>query len=993
MIPHPYHKELSSLHVGCEAPRAYYIPFADEASARTADREQSAYFCNLCGEWDFRYYASFEDLAEAFPAEALDETMTVPLCWQVTLRDGYDAPLYSNLKYPFPLDPPHVPQENPCGHYRRTVTLANDPDGEYYLNFEGVSSCFYLFINGAFCAYSQVSHCTSEVNVTRFLHAGENVIDALVVKWCDGSYLEDQDYFRLSGIFREVYLLRREKNHLRDLYIRQNVSSALDLAEVTLEADTPLNAAFTLLDANGDRAACGTITDGKGGFSLQNPILWNCETPYTYLLLVQTEQEVIPFQIALRRIEVKDAVICLNGVNVKAYGVNRHDSNPKTGYAVTPDDMRRDLALLKQANVNCIRTSHYPNDPRFVDMAEKMGFMLVDEADLETHGMGFEYRDTWDWMRWSALSNGDDWREAYVDRAKRLFERDKNHGCVVLWSLGNESGCGRNHRAMRAYIKSRDESALVHYENAHLEFKAVPVGECFVDISDVESRMYAGLDYTEEYLNNRPKKPFFFCEYVCSMSTGDIHAHVDLVDKYDALFGACVWEFCDHAIEVTKPDGTKGYRYGGDFGEYPNDRICCIDGMVFPDRTPRPGYYDMKQAYAPFSARMEDGKLYIRNRRFYTDLSDTRIAWRLTCGGGLIERGELPVLSIAPRTEQAVDLRFAVDALPQGECFLTLFIRTAEETDWAPKGCELGFCQIRLSEAKPKTYPTLPAPTARRDGRFLLIDAGKAQYRFDTAFGRIDQITVGGKDLLAAPSHIELWKAHGYNQMERAEERRSASMEHATQQTYDCAVATTDSALEVACRIALGGASVVPVLRGELRFVFTLDGAVTMRLTLEKRALAPMLPRLAPAFTMLPEFEQMLYYGCGPLESYPDRHKACYVDRFATSVTNNFVHYIRPFENGAHFGTRWGAVLNSAGEGLRFTGEKPFIFNATHCPPHLLEETPHDDELEPRKETFVYLDCGMDINGSRGVLEEKEPERKWDDAHIDFTVRVEPFEA
>ena len=990
MIPHPYHKELSSLHVGCEAPRAYYIPYADEQTARTTDREQSARFYNLCGEWDFRFYASFEDLPQQFPAEPLNETIPVPFCWQVTLRDGYDVPLYSNLKYPFPLDPPYVPQENPCGHYRRTLLLGQDePNGEYYLNFEGVSSCFYLYVNGSFCAYSQVSHCTSEIDVTHLLHTGENVLDVLVVKWCDGSYLEDQDYFRLSGIFREVYLLRRARNHLRDLYIRQRISPTLDLAEVTLEADTPVSGSFTLLDAKGEPAARGTLLDGKGSFSLQRPILWNCETPYTYLLLVEAEQEIIPFRLALRRIEIRDAVINLNGINVKAYGVNRHDTNPRTGYALTVNEMQRDLVLLKQANVNCIRTSHYPNDPRFVDMAEQMGFMLVDEADLETHGMGFEYRDTWDWPRWSALSNADEWRKAYVDRAMRLFERDKNHGCVVLWSLGNESGCGRNHRAMREYIKSRDNNALVHYENAHLEFKAVPVGECFVDISDVESRMYAGLDYTEEYLNNRPKKPFFFCEYVCSMSTGDIHAHIDLVDKYDPLFGACVWEFCDHAIEVTKPDGTKGYRYGGDFGDYPNDRVCCIDGMVFPDRSPRPGYFDMKQAYAPFSARMENGRLFIKNRRFFTDLSDTRISWRITCDGKAVHSGDLPALSIPPRTEQTVG--FSLPALPDGECFLTLFIRTSYVTDWAPKDFELGFCQIKLSAVSAKPYPTVPAPEMRKDGRFIVINAGRTQYRLDTAFGRIDQITVDDKPLLAAPSHIELWKAHGYNQQERAEERRSASMECAAQQTYACTTMSSDHAVEIICKIALGGASVVPVLRGEIHFVFTGDGALTVRLTAEKRELSPMLPRLALAFTMLPEFEQMTYYGHGPHESYPDRHKACFVGLFRSSVTDNFVHYIRPFENGAHYDTRWGEVTNAADAGLRFTGEKPFIFNATHCTPHLLEDTLHDDELIPEKETFVYLDCGMDIHGSRGYLEQKEPERKWDDTHIDFAVRIEPI--
>lgn len=991
MIVHPYHKELQSLHFGCEAPRAYYIPFADEATARTMDRTQSARYCDLCGEWDFRFYASFEDLDEVFPTEPMGETMPVPFCWQVTQRPGYDVPLYSNLKYPFPLDPPHVPQENPCGHYRRTVTLDQASlTGETYINFEGVSSCFYLYVNGAFCGYSQVSHCTSELNITQYLHAGENIFDVLVVKWCDGSYLEDQDYFRLSGIFREVYLLHRPAGHLRDLYIRQSISETLDAASLTIEADSPVSGSFVLLNDAGDVVSAGTLTDGRGCLSITDPILWNCELPYVYTLLVTVADEVIPFQIALRRIDLRGAVILLNGVKVKAYGVNRHDSNPKTGYAVSLEDMRRDLVLLRQASVNCIRTSHYPNDPRFVDLAERMGFMLVDEADIETHGMGFEYRDTWDWMRWSMLSTVDEWEPAYVDRAARLFERDKNHGCVVLWSLGNESGCGKNHRAMRAYIKSRDPEALIHYENAHLEFKAVPVGECFIDISDVESRMYAGLDYTVEYLENHPKKPFFFCEYVCSMSTGDIHAHVDLVDKYDALFGACVWEFADHAIEVTKPDGTKGWRYGGDFGDWPNDGICCIDGMVFPDRTPRPGYYDMKQAYVPFRASLENGKLYIENRRFFTDLTDMRIEWRVDCEGEAISSGMLPALSIAPRTKRFVD--FALPELPSGECFLTFFIRTAEETDWAPAGFELGFCQIKLQDAQPIVYPLLPAPQTTRQGRFLTVEAGDMQYRVDLAFGRIERIGCAGREMLAAPSHIELWKAHGNNRQEAAAERRSASMECAVQQTYCADVESDANNVCVTCKIALGGASVVPVYHGTICYTFTGDGALTVRLTLDKRELAPMPARLAVAFTMAPGHEQMRYYGCGPIESYPDRHKACYIGSFETSVTDNFVHYIRPFENGAHFDTRRAEVTDSEGRGLRFIGVKPFIFGATHFPPHLLEQTLHDDELQPCAETYVYLDAGVDIGGSRGYFEKVEPERKWDDSHIDFTVRVEPID-
>lgn len=983
MFPH-YHKSLDSLHVGCEEPRAYYIPYADLQSALAGERDRSAFFQNLCGEWDFRFYDCFEDAAEVFPEGELDRKMTVPYCWQVSGQEGLDEPVYSNLKYPFPLDPPHVPQANPCGHYRRTVTVDKSfMDGDNYLVFEGVGAGFYVYVNGTFVGYSQVSHCMSEFDVTAMLCEGENTVDVLVVKWSTGSYLEDQDYFRLSGIFREVYLLHRKKNHLRDIFIRQSVSE--DLHSATLSFETDAEGTCTLLDKDGRTVCEGTLGET---LTVGNPTLWNCEVPTTYTLLVQSAGEVIPFQIALRRIDVKNAVIYLNGVKVKAYGINRHDSDPETGYAVSVEKMRRDLVLLKQASCNCIRTSHYPNDPRFVDMAEKMGFMLVDEADLETHGMGFEYRDTWDWTRWSMLSTEDEWTESYVDRARRLFERDKNHGCVVLWSLGNESGCGRNHRAMRQYIKSRDPEALVHYENAHLEFKAVPVGECFVDISDVESRMYSSLEYTEQYLRNRPKKPFFFCEYVCSMTTGDIHAHIDLVDKYDALFGACVWEFCDHAVAIQKPDGTTAYRIGGDFGYGTGDTVGCIDGMVFPDRTPRPGYFDMKQAYVPFSVQLRDGKLFVYNRRFFTDLSDTRITWKLTCDGKTVQTGELPALSIAPRTEQEV--AFALPALPEGECFLTFFIATAEQTDWAPKGFELGFAQCKLSEGTPKVCPKTAAPKLTKRGRTITIASEKATYYFDTAFGHITQIVCGETELLTEPTHIEFWKAHPYNGDGIAKERRSASMERITQQTYNTTVTETDEAVVVTCPVSFGGASVVPVLRGTLCYTFTGDGAVTVRLTAEKRTLAPKLARLAFALSMKPQFEQMRYYGAGPLESYPDRHKACYIDTFETTVTDNFVHYIRPFENGAHWGTRTAAVTDEQGAGLRFSAEKPFIFGATHYTPYALESTKHDDELVPDAETHVYLDAGMDIAGQKGeYCTALEPERVWDDEHIDFTVRVE----
>ncbi|HBL40526.1 MAG TPA: hypothetical protein DDY98_02730, partial [Ruminococcaceae bacterium] len=460
-----YHKDLTTLHVGCEEPRSYFIPFLNEMNAMQGNRANSSRFISLCGEWDFRFYESFEDVEEDFLSRPFEEKISVPLCWQVLTERGYDAPLYSNLWYPFMLDPPHIPDENPCGHYHREFVIPEDFAERVTVNFEGVSSCFYLFVNKRFVGYSQVSHCTSEFDLTPFLNeeGQPNCMDVLVVKWCDGSYLEDQDCFRLSGIFREVYLLGRDEDGLKDFFVRSFVAEDFSRADITVETVGSKACRFTLYDPNGKKLL---VTENKT-FSVDSPILWNAEQPRLYTLMISCGREFIAQKIGLKRLEIIGDKVYLNGKTVKLWGINRHDSNPNGGFTATVDEMLEDLYLLKRANCNCIRTSHYPNDPRFLELCDELGFMVVDEADIETHGMGFEYGDTWDWMRWSMLSTVDEWEEAYVDRAKRLFERDKNHACVVMWSLGNESGCGKNHRAMNHYIKSRDAKAIVHYENSH----------------------------------------------------------------------------------------------------------------------------------------------------------------------------------------------------------------------------------------------------------------------------------------------------------------------------------------------------------------------------------------------------------------------------------------------------------------------------------------------------------------------------------------------
>ena len=979
-----YHKDLNSLHIGCEAPRAYFVPCKSADAALTFDREKSENFTNLCGEWDFRYYETFEDVEDDFLETPFNETITVPLCWQVLLDRGYDVPLYSNLRYPFQLDPPHVPEDNPCGHYSRKFTVENKE--KLYLNFEGVSSGFYVFVNKQFVGYSQVSRCTSEFDITAFVTEGENRLDVLVVKWCDGSYLEDQDCFRLSGIFREVYLLNRPENNLKDFYIRSDVSEDLTKVDVNIDVEFRGEAELEvkLIAPDGKEAYCGSNT----AFSLETPVLWNSEEPMLYTLVLKAGEEYIAQKVGFKRLEIKGSVVYLNGKAVKLWGINRHDSHPVGGYTAAVEEMLEDLYILKRASCNCIRTSHYPNDPRFLALCDELGFMLVDEADIETHGMGFEYRDTWDWMRWSMLSTVDEWEAAYVDRAARLFERDKNHPCIVMWSLGNESGCGKNHRAMGKYIKSRDPKAIVHYENSHLEFKAVPEGEDFKDISDVESRMYAELDYTKNYLDNNPAKPFYFCEYVCAYSTGGIFSHIRLADKYDSLFGMCIWEMNDHSIAVKNGDKT-GYRYGGDFGDYPNDEDCCIDGLVFADRTLRPGYFDMKRAYQPFTTTCENGTITLFNKRFFTTLADMELVWTVLCDGKQIKCGKVEVLDIQPRESATIKL-FENEEF-SGNCLLNLsFIKKNDEI-WAEKGYEIGFEQFILSTCVKDDNFTQDKIETAETKRYLTVKTADVTYVFDKPYGRLAEINRNGKNILAEPVCIETWLAHWKNVRGEADERRSAEIHNPIQKTYSCTMEKADSEVKVICDVAIGGPSVVPFMKGKVTFTVSADGAVKVGFVGDKRELCPVLPKFGFRLVLDKAYDNLKFYGLGPGEAYADRMEASKIGLYEMKVEDNFVHYIRPMENSAHAKTRFGTLCDEQGNGIMVYVKdvNGFYFNASHFKPETLEAARHDDELVPLEEVVVNADVHIvPPSGLNDYLAVEEPQRVFDDSHIDFEIML-----
>lgn len=981
-----YYLSPEYLHVGCEKPSAYFIPF-EKGENPQDQRENSSRFTLLNGIWDFRFYPNVRELdfeKEGFPStENCPDKMKVPFNWQLVLDKGYDVPNYINQDYPYPVDPPHLPDVIPCALYRRNFSFSKKEDKIYFLSFEGVSAGFYLWVNGEFTGYSQVSHAESKFNITDKLFDGENTVEALVIKHTDGSYFEDQDFFRLSGIFRDVYILERDKKHLKDIHILRDISDDLKKADVTVKPDfsEDTEILWTLVSPSGEEIETGKA-QGEFKISIENPVLWNSEIPLRYRLKLSYGNETVNFPLSLVKAEIKDKCFLVNGKKVKFYGINRHDSNPETGYAVTMEDMIRDLHILKGANVNMIRTSHYPNDPRFVDLCEQMGFMLVDEADFETHGMGYNYGD-WYWDYWAHLADSPEWKEACLDRAERLFERDKNYGCVVMWSLGNESGCGENHRHMANWIRSRDSKAIIHYENARLEYEGRVGGRDFKDISDVESRMYASLEYLEEYLNDEThKKPFYYCEYVSDKSTGDIPLHWKGFEDYDNYTGGCVWEFCDHAVNIGTKEKPK-YRYGGDFGDYPNDKYYCVDGLVYPDRKPHPGFYDMKQTYLPVKASFENGKLRVFNKRYFKNLSEYDLILYLIKDGNAVDEKNLGSGEINARTEQVFDTDFD---LTGENVSLTLVLSLNTDTDYAKKGFPAGFIQfvisdsaVKYKEAKKNTLNT------REDKCNIYVDCGEISYVFSKITGKIVSIRKSGEEYLLSPVEFILWR----QSFSHKEDSDRARYFHAYQKTYSVGFDRKEN-VTVTADVSFASPAMPPALKGKAVYTFCSDGRVEISFSGDVTHNAQPLPRFGLKFSLKKDFEQVEYFGYGPLESYSDRYISQHLSRFSSTVTKQYENYVNPRESSAHYKTKYAAVKNEKGDGIEFydKSDRGFSFKAIHFNDIQMNNIGHHDELIPLDETVVNIDYKLHAENQGLAYIEKE--REFTEKHFEFTYIIKP---
>lgn len=955
-----FHKSLDVLNFGTKNSRSYYIPFESEAKSLSLEREDSKYYLSLCGEWDFKYFSSFELFNEN--ARYDFEKIAVPSNWQMYLDRGYDIPHYTNIRYPYPIDPPHVPDENPCALYERTVKFTEeDLQKKLYLNFEGVDSCYYLWVNGEFLAYSQVSHATSEVDITPVAVVGENKIRVLVVKWCDGSYLEDQDMYRLSGIFRDCYILKRDKIHVEDVFVRATLSEDFSVGYINVL--TSLNAEakveYKLTSPDGVVLVDYTTTPR---FTVDSPELWSDEKPTLYNLTIKCGSEFISFAIGFRRIEIKDRVIYLNGQKIKCKGVNHHDSHPIYGHNMPRHAILKDLTLMKEHNVNAIRTSHYPPDRYLVDLCDRMGFLVILECDIECHGMQK--------VGWNTLSDDPDWTSSYIDRCHKMVERDKNCPSIIFWSLGNESGIGRNQKAMTALIRSYADGRLVHYEGANMTY----IGEQWPDTVDVESYMYPAPYRCKELIaDGRDKMPFFLCEYAHAMGNGPggLREYWETIYADDRFFGGCVWEWCDHSV---KKDGN--YLYGGDFGEYPHDGNFCVDGLVYPDRTPHGGLRELKQAIKPFAASYENHKLTIKNLRYFTSLSDLYGEYTIKCSGKVILEGKIDELDIAPQETKVFDIIFD-DSTLYGDAQIFFELKKKEDDGVLKKGHSVGFRQFHLGTFSKPSYIRHSVRMTETD-KYYSVDVIGTIFKISKERGLIVSMKKASKELLVTPIMPNVKRAPIDNDRYVKGSWKDFGFLDTYVKCYSVSADEKDGILTIVSDFSMSGPSSAPFLRGKLTYTFGDSNGVRINMSADVMENTPWLPRFGVEFKINPISDKVKYYGYGPMESYCDKHLASYIDLHRTTATENHEPYLFPQENGSHYGVTYASI----GDVIKLGGQ--FSFNAQHYSTEELTNASHRHLLKYEDAITVNVDGYMSGVGSNSCGPALDPKYRTADKKLEF---------
>ena len=1009
MIVPRYYENLSVLHENTMPARAYYIPASKRMDNLVEHREESDRMQLLNGTWKFQYFNSIYDIQDSFfeknyDTENFDE-IQVPSVWQMA---GYDTHQYTNIRYPFPFDPPYVPQDIPCGAYVHNFEYSRDEKAsKAFLNFEGVDSCFYVWINGSYIGYSQVSHMTSEFDVTDVLQDGTNTVAVLVMKWCDGSYLEDQDKFRMSGIFRDVYILKRPKQAISDYHIKTRIEDMLAKVEIEMKFYSPLNVKISIEDRNGAVVALGSIAEeGTAVLEIASPELWNTENPYLYKLILETENEVIVDHIALRKIEIKDQVIYLNGQKIKFRGVNRHDSDPVTGFTINPEQITTDLTLMKQHNFNAIRSSHYPNAPFFYEMCDKYGFMVIDEADIEAHGPFMIYRkedtDYNRFKRWNEkIADDPVWEEAIVDRVKLMVERDKNRFCIVMWSMGNESAYGCNFEKALEWTKNFDPDRITQYESAR--YRNYDETYDYSNL-DVYSRMYPALSEIQEYLDKDGSKPFLLVEYCHSMGNGpgDFEDYFQMIQDNDKMCGGFVWEWCDHAIaHGTAENGKTIYAYGGDHGEEIHDGNFCMDGLVYPDRTVHTGLLEYKNVYRParvISYDKESGELVLHNYMDFDDLKDyVKISYELTQDGLVISKGILPEFSVAPHGEGKTNLKINVPE--NGKCYLKLIYHLKKELPLLDEDHILGFDEIEVSKEDtkcklaekwiPKTVVDSELQVNENDTQ-IHIKGREFAYTIDKRTALFTEMKFAGREYLNHPMELNIWRAPTDNDMYIKSEWKKAHYDKAYTRAYTTEVVQGKHGVKITSHASVVAETVQKILDVTITWKIEAAGKIDADIAVTKDDEFPDLPRFGVRMFLDKKLSAVRYFGMGPQESYCDKHQAASHGLYQANVDDLHEDYIRPQENGSHYDCEY-VELNNSRYGIVASAEKAFSFNASYYTQEELEKKTHNYELIESDSVVFCVDYALNGIGSNSCGPVVLDQYRFDDVLFRFQFTLIPY--
>ncbi|GMV37642.1 MAG: beta-galactosidase [Fimbriimonadales bacterium] len=981
-----------------EAPRATAYPFADLRAAIEGKHEASPFVRSLNGDWKFRWVGKPADRPVGFEQPNYDDsqwdTIPVPACWEM---QGYGIPIYTNVRYPFPANPPRIPHEyNPVGSYRRTFQVPADWSGRrVFVRFGGVYSAFYLWVNGKQVGYSEESKTPAEFDITPYCNIGENLLAVEVYRWCDGSYLEDQDMFRFGGIFRDVWLIAMPQVHIRDFFATSSFDAsyrdatldvAVEVRNLSAGAAAAHTVHITLFDEAGKMVgksplAASTTQGIPAGAEVTlhltarvpAPRKWSAEDPYLYnLVLSLVDASGKPVHttrtnFGFRVVEIRDSQLLINGTSVKLRGVNRHEHDPDTGRYVTKERMLQDILLMKRHNINTVRTSHYPNDEKWYDLCDRYGIYLIDEANVESHGMGYDLDKT--------LGNKPEWEIAHLDRTRRMVERDKNHPSVIIWSLGNEAGSGVNFEATSKLVRELDKTRPVHYERMN-------------SVADIDSVMYPSVEWLAQVGKEKSPKPFLMCEYAHAMGNacGNLQEYWDVIDAHPRLIGGCIWDWVDQALRkyTDEPPGSDGqrrwyYAYGGDYDDKPNDGNFCCNGVIPPDRQVTPKLLEVKRVYQPVAVEAVDtstGKLRVRNKHAFTNLDAYDIEWVVTEDGMEIGRGTLPPVSVPPGGEGDVSVLLPErQGNPGSEAFLTIRFLLRNDNSWAKKGHVVASEQLSLGAPTPAI--TRPLPTDLLDvqkvGDTLQLHAAGLDAVFDLRTGTFAKLELAGRSVFSQPGpRLSMMRALTDNDQWLRGALFDSGLTQMSYRPHGVAwERISDSSVRIRAEVECIGFKGTGFLH-ECTYTIFSDGTIVIDNDVQPIGALPPLPRLGLEFRLDTELDYFQWLGRGPQESYPDRKRSADVGLYAGTVMEQFTEYVRPQDNGSKQDVRWAALSRADGSGILVQPGTPMAVTVSRFTPDDLEYARHRGgesrryhRLIPREEVILWVDYAqMGLGGA-----------------------------